>query len=88
MIYLDDEQNCPQAGCFYKKTVGDADYTLIKGNAEDGFGCKDSCVYEMDLKPGTRFCFKDETLSNGGLSVTVRGKRSSFLFLKRSTIVF
>merc|ERR1719308_440582 len=48
-----------EQGCCESKTVGSNSYTLVENEtASKDLGCNSLCVYKMDGKPESRYCFK------------------------------
>ena len=52
-----------EQGCCESKTVGSNSYTLVENEtASKDLGCNSLCVYKMDGKPESRYCFKSGDL--------------------------
>merc|ERR1712215_553728 len=58
-----------EQGCCVSKTVGSNSYTLVEDEtASETLGCESLCVYKMEGKPESRYCFK-----SGDLPVSCTG---------------
>merc|ERR1719312_2309099 len=62
-VFFTGKLSAMDQGCCESKTVGPNTYTLVEDEtASEAWGCKSLCVYKMEGKPESRFCFKSGDL--------------------------
>merc|ERR1719369_1236180 len=81
-VFFTGKLSAMDQGCCESKTVGPNTYTLVEDEtASEAWGCNSLCVYKMEGKPDSRFCFR-----SGDLPVNCIGDSRKIIIKNNLTI--